>query len=324
MNDRSDTMPRPANTTGSHFEHVDSGDANDQNESVVRNPKALWALLETSALNWMDDKAPRLGAALAYYTAFSLAPLLVIVIAVAGLVFGPEAASGQIASQIKGVVGEDWARAIESMVASANKPSSSKMATALGIAMLFVGAAGLFGQLQDALNTIWKVQPKPGRGIVGFIHDRFLSFSMVLGTAFLLLVSLVISAGLAALGSLFGQWGVSLVGQAVNLVTSFAVITLLFAMIFRFLPDAKIGWRDVWLGAVVTSLLFSLGKFLIGLYLGQTGTASAYGAAGSLAVLLIWLYYSAQIFLLGAELTKAFADRFGSRIVPKENAMPVP
>ena len=227
-------------------------------------------------------------------------------------------------STLEDPTGEDGAKAIESMVASANKPASSTWATVLGIVMLFVGAAGLFGQLQDALNTIWKVQPKPGRGIVGFIHDRFLSFSMVLGTAFLLLLSLVISAALAALGSLFGEWGTSLAGQCFNLVTSFVVITFLFAMIYRFLPDAKIAWRDVWPGAIVTSLLFSGGKSLIGFYLGQTGTASAYGAAGSLAVLLIWLYYSAQIFLFGAELTKAYADRFGSRIIPKENAMPAP
>jgi membrane protein len=290
-------------------------------QGLVPRFKLLLKLLKDSTLACVNDNTSMFGAALAYYTAFSLAPILVIAIAVAGLLFGPEAASGQIAAEIKSVVGDDGAKAIESMVADANKPTSSAWATVIGFVMLLVGAAGLFGQLQGALNTIWKVKAKPGRGIMGFIRDRFLSFSMVLGTAFLLLISLVVNAILAALGSLFGEWGASIVGQGLNLVTSFAVITLLFAMIFRFLPDAKIAWRDVWLGAVITSLLFSIGKFIIGFYLGQAGTASAYGAAGSLAVLLIWLYYSAQIFLFGAELTKAYADCFGSRIIPKENAM---
>ena len=189
--------------------------------------------------------------------------------------------------------------------------------------MLLLGAAGLFGELQGALNTIWGVRPKPGRGVLGLLRDRFLSFSMVLGTTFLLLVSLVVSAALAALGSLFGEWQTAVVGQVVNQVISLGVVTLLFAMIYRFLPDVKIAWRDVWLGAVITAVLFTVGKYLIGLYLGRTSTASAFGAAGSLAVLLIWLYYSAQIFLFGAEFTKVHANRFGSRIVPAENAEPV-
>jgi membrane protein len=189
--------------------------------------------------------------------------------------------------------------------------------------MLLVGALGLFGQLQDALNTVWQVQPKAGRGMLGFLRDRFLSFSMVLGTAFLLLVSLVISAALSALGGLLGDWGASVIGQIVNAAVTLLVITLLFAMIYRFLPDAQIAWRDVWFGAVFTTVLFTVGKYLIGFYLGRAGTASAYGAAGSFAALLIWLYYSAQIFLFGAELTKAHADRCGSRIVPKDNAVSV-
>jgi len=280
-------------------------------------------VLKEAGGEWVEDKASRLGAALAYYTVFSLAPLLVIVIAVAGFFFGPEAAQGQIAGQIRSVVGEEGAQAVQDMIKHAQHPGASALASAVGVVILLCGAAGLFGQLQDALNTIWEIQPKPGRGVWGFIRDRFLSFSMVLGTCFLLLVSLVISAALAALGSLFGEWQASVVGQAVNFVVSFAVITGLFAMIFRFLPDAKIAWRDVWLGAVVTSLLFSVGKFAIGLYLGHSSVGSAYGAAGSLAVLLVWIYYSAQIFLFGGELTKAFADHFGSRIVPKENAEPV-
>jgi membrane protein len=289
----------------------------------MMNPQEYWALLKQTGSEWLEDKAPRLGAALAYYTIFSLAPLLVIIIAVAGFVFGREAAQGYLLGQIEGLVGEQGGQAIQAMVASASQSGSGVVGSVLGIAMLLFGAAGLFGQLQDALNTIWEVQPKPGRGVLGFLQDRFLSFSMVLGSAFLLLVSLVVSAALAALGSLFGDWQTSVVGQILNQFLSLAVVTLLFAMIYRFLPDAKIAWKDVWLGAVITAVLFTLGKVLIGLYLGHTSTASAYGAAGSLAVLLIWLYYSAQIFLFGAEFTKVYANRYGSRIVPAENAMPV-
>ena len=285
--------------------------------------KDVGGLFKDAGSQWLEHKASRLGAALAYYTAFSLAPLLVIVIGIVGLVFGREAATGQIAEQIEGVVGKDGAKAIEAMVASASEPTSGVLATVIGIVMLLVGALGLFAQLQDALNTVWEVQPKAGRGWRGFVKDRLLSFSMVLGTAFLLLISLVVSAALATLDGLLGEWGATGFGQVLHIGVSFVVFTLLFAMIYRFLPDAKISWRDVWFGAGFTTVLFVLGKFLIGLYLGKTGTASAYGAAGSLAALLIWLYYSSQIFLFGAELTQAFAHRYGSRIVPKDNAIPV-
>lgn len=287
------------------------------------NPHAYWSLLKASGSAWLEDKASRLGAALAYYTVFSIAPLLVIIIAIASLVFGREAAQGQLLGQLEGLVGEQGGKAIQTMVASASQSGSGVLGSILGIIMLLVGAAGLFGQLQDALDTIWEVQPKPGRGILGFLRDRFLSFSMVFGTAFLLLVSLVVSTALAALSGLLGEWRISIVGQVINQLLSLVVITLLFAMIYRFLPDAKIAWRDVWLGAFVTALLFTIGKFLIGLYLGHTSAASAYGVAGSLAVLLIWLYYSAQIFLFGAEFTKVYAARYGSRIVPADNAVPM-
>ena len=287
------------------------------------NPKTIWLLAKDAGSQFMEDKAPRLGAALAYYTIFSLAPLLVIVIAIAGLVFRREAVAGQLAAEMQNLIGEQGAKAIEDMVASASKPQAGAIATIIGVAMLLFGAMGLFGQLQDAMNTIWEVQPKPGRGIMGFLRDRLLSLSMVLGTAFLLLVSLVITAALSALSGIFGNWQGGLIGQGVNALVSFAVISLLFAMIYRFLPDAKIAWRDVWLGAAITALLFVLGKWLIGLYLGHASVGSAYGAAGSLAVLLVWLYYSAQIFLYGAEFTKAYANRFGSRIVPSENAVRV-
>lgn len=263
------------------------------------------------------------GAALAYYTVFSLAPLLLITIAVAGLIFGTQSAEGRIVDQIRGLVGEKGGEAIQDMIANAHTSGSGILATVAGVAMLLFGAMGLFGQLQDTLDTIWEVEPKSGRGILGFLKDRLLSFTMVMGTAFLLLMSLVISAGLAALGGALGDWHTSLIGQAINVIVSLAVIAALFAMIFRFLPDAKIAWRDVWLGAVLTAVLFTIGKVGIGLYLGHSSGASSYGAAGSLAVLFIWMYYSAQIFLFGAELTKAYANRFGSRIVPDENAVPV-
>jgi membrane protein len=282
-----------------------------------------WSLVKESGAQWLEHKASRLGAALAYYTAFALAPLLLISIAVGGLVFGREATQGRIMGQVQGLVGEQGGKALEAMIAGAQKPSASIWATVLGIIMLLLGAAGVFGQLQDALNTVWQVQPKPGRGFWGFIMDRFLSISMVLGTAFLLLVSLVLSAAFTAIGGLMGDWFTGIIGQSVNFLISFVLITVLFAMIYRYLPDAVIAWRDVWLGAVATAILFVIGKALIGLYLGYGAVGSTYGAVGSLAVLLIWLYYSAQIFLFGAELTKAYASHFGSRIVPSPNAEPV-
>ncbi|MFL5242998.1 MAG: YihY/virulence factor BrkB family protein [Gemmataceae bacterium] len=287
------------------------------------NIREYGGLLKDSGSQWMEDKAPRLGAALAYYMIFSLAPLLVIVIGIAGLVFKHGAAESHVIDQMQNLVGEEGAKGIRSMVESAGKHESGLVGSILGIAMLLFGAAGLFGQLQDALNTIWEVEPKPGRGVWGFIQDRFLSISMVLGIAFLLMASLVVSAAVAAFVQLFGDVAAGVVGHVLNEIVSLIVTTLLFAMIFRFLPDAKIAWRDVWLGAALTALLFEIGKFLIGLYLGHSGVASAYGAAGSLAVLLIWLYYSSQIFLYGAEFTKAYANKFGSRIVPAENAVPV-
>lgn len=282
-----------------------------------------WPVVKDAGSQWVEDKAARLGAALAYYSIFSIAPLLVIAIAVAGFVFGPEAARGEVSRQVGQMVGEKGGEAIESMVEAANKPGAGTVATVLGVVMLLVGAAGLFGQLQDALNTIWEVRPKPGRGVWGFVRDRFLSLSMVLGVAFLLLVSLIISAALAAVGGLLGDLQTSVVGQVITTAIDLLVISVMFALIYRFLPDAEIAWRDVWFGAGVTAALFVVGKVLIGVYLGRAGVASAFGAAGSLAVLLVWLYYAAQIFLFGAELTKAYADRMGSRIKPKPHAEPV-
>lgn len=287
------------------------------------NVAELPAVISEATKEWVADKAPRLGAALAYYSIFSLAPLLVIAIGLAGLVFGKEAAQTQLKSQTEHLVGKEGGEAVQMMLASANEKKKGGVAATLGIVMLLVGAAGVFGQLQDALNTIWEVQPKPGRGFFGLLRDRFLSLSMVMGVAFLLLISLLISTALAAVGSQFGEWQTGALGQIVAAVVDLLVISALFALIYKFLPDAKIAWRDVWFGAVVTAILFVIGKLLIGLYLGRAAVGSAYGAAGSLAVLLVWLYYASQIFLFGAELTKAYANRLGSRIKPKDYAEPV-
>jgi membrane protein len=281
---------------------------------------SFWPIVQEAASQWVADKAPRLGAALAYYTIFSIAPLLVIAIGIAGLVFGEETARVELAAQVDHLVGKKGGEAVDAMLESASDPVNGTVGTALGIIMLFLGAAGLFGQLQDALNTVWEVQPKPGRGVWGVIRDRFLSMTMVLGISFLLLVSLIVSAILSAIGGAFGDFQLVVAGQILTTLLDLVVITLLFALIFRYLPDAEVAWRDVWFGAATTAVLFTVGKFLIGFYLGQAGVGSAFGAVGSLAVLLVWLYYASQILLFGAELTKAYANRMGSRIRPKEHA----
>ena len=289
------------------------------------NLASYWQVLKAAGLEWMKDKIPQLGAALAFYSVLSMAPLLVIAIAVAGMVFGQEAASGQLDAQIRELVGKEGAGAVKEMLANAQKPREGILATVVGVVTLLVAASGVFGQLQDSMNTIWEVEPKPGRGIWGLIKDRFLSLSMVFGVGFLLLISLILSSALSALGGAFG--GLLPVPEAllhgVELVVSFTVVTLLFAMIYKFLPDVKIAWGDVWFGSVITALLFTAGKFAIGLYLGKSSFGSAYGAAGSLVVLLVWIYYSSQILFFGAEFTKAYANQKGSRIRPDEGARPV-
>jgi len=288
-------------------------------------PRSWWGLLKTTFADWQEDKVPRLGAALAYYTMFSLAPLIVIAIAVAGLIFGEQAVQGRFQEQLSGVLGNEAAQGVQALVASAQKPELGSIAAIIGVVVLLFGASGVFGELQDALNTIWEVKPKPGRGVWGIIRDRFLSFSMVMGVCFLLLVSLVISTGVAAVQQAVGN-NMELsepAAHALNFVITFGIITLLFAMIFKILPDVEIGWRDVWLGAVVTALLFTIGKLLIGLYLGHAAVSSSYGAAGSVVVVLIWTYYSAQILYLGAEFTQVYARTYGSRIRPSANALPV-
>ena len=282
------------------------------------------AILQETLAAWSEDKVPRLGAALAYYTLFSLAPLLIIIIAVASLIFGEDAAQGRIAGEIKGLIGEKGAEAIQAMLQNAGaEKSSGIVATIIGLATLLFGASGVFGELQDALNTIWGVKPKPGRGIFDIVRARFFSFAMVLGIVFLLLVSLVVSAALAALGK-FGSGRVPTpLLHGVDLVVSIGAVALLFAMIFKILPDVRIAWRHVWVGAFATSILFTVGKILIGLYLGRSSVGSAFGAAGSLVVVLVWIYYSAQILFLGAEITKAYARRFAPALAPTADALPV-
>ena len=283
---------------------------------VWTNPKALWGLIKESVKAWNDDYAPSMGAALAYYTLFSVAPLLIIVIAVAGLVFGQDAAQGAIFAQLQGLIGDEGATAIEGLVKSANKPATSTIATIVGVVTLIVGATTVFGELQSDLDRIWKAPAAPkASGLWRLVRTRVLSFGLVLGMGFVLLVSLVLSATLAALGNLYGGWfeNFEWLLHIVNFIVSFAVITGLFAMIYKILPRVPISWHDVWIGSAATALLFAVGKFAIGLYLGKSGVVSGFGAAGSLVLLLLWVYYSAQIFLMGAEFTWAYAHRYGSR-----------
>lgn len=292
---------------------------------VSMTPKVIFGLLKDTFSKWQEDKAGKLAAALAYYTAFSLAPLLIIVIAIASLVFGQEAAQGDIVRQIQGLVGKQGAEAVQAMIQNARKPAEGTIATLISIVILLFGATGVFAELQDSLNTIWEVAPKPGRGMINIIRSRSLSFAMVLGIGFLLLVSLILSAGLEAVGNYFKDMvpNLTLLWQTLNFAISFGIVTVLFAMIYRVLPDAKIAWDDVWIGSAITSLLFSIGKWLIGLYLGNSSIGSTYGAAGSFVVLLLWVNYSAQILFFGAEFTKVYANKYGSQIVPDENAIPI-
>jgi membrane protein len=287
------------------------------------SPKAFSHLLRATFHDWIEDKAPRLGAALAYYSVFSIGPLVLLTIGAASLIFGAEAAQGEVADEIRGTVGEPVAKALQQTLLQGHQSGWGTRATILGILTLLFGASGVFGQLQDALNTVWKVAPKPGRGISGIIRDRFLSFTMVLGTGFLLLVSLVLTAALSALSTSLSRAlpGSVVLWQLGNQLFAFGVITLLFAMIFRILPDARIAWRDVWIGAMLTAALFSLGKLLLGWYLGWEAVASGFGAASSLVVILLWVYYSSLILLFGAEFTRVYAQQFGSGVEPASNAV---
>jgi membrane protein len=271
-------------------------------------------LVRLAVSGWMDDYAASMGAALAYYAMFSMAPLLVISIAVAALVFGHEAAQTEIMEQLRGLVGPEGAQAAQSMLASAQAPKSGVIATVLSAIMLLIGATTVFGEIESDLNRVWKAPVRTKTGIWGLLRSRVLSLGLVVSVGFVLLVSLIVSAGLAAFGKYWAPWfgGIEVLLQIANFVLSIAIFTVLFGLMYKVLPRKPIAWRDVWIGAGITALLFSLGKFLIGLYIGRSAIASAYGAAGAVLVLLIWAYYSAQIFLLGAEFTRAYAERYGS------------
>jgi len=284
----------------------------------------LLPLLKDAASDWVDDGAMRLSSSLAYYAIFSLAPLLVIVISMAGLFFGEEAARGELAHQIASLAGRGAGEAIQSAIqSSAAQKATGVLATILSTALLLFGASTVFAELKDALNTIWGVVVKPGRPFFTLVRDRFFSFSIVLAIGFLLLVSLIISVLLAALSHyMSGRFQLpTMVWKTWDLVLSFAIVSGLFAMIFKLLPNVLLRWRDVWLGAVATSLLFTLGKFVIGYYLATSSIASSFGAAGSVVIVLAWIYYSACILFFGAEITKGYARKFGSGVMPNSRAV---
>jgi membrane protein len=280
---------------------------------VVLTP--VTAFLREVVQEWSKDNALTLGAALAYYTIFSMAPLLVLAIAVAGLVFGRAAAQGEIVAQIQGMLGASGAELIESMIERASEPASGMLATVISLATMLFGASGVFGQLQGSLNQIWGAEGARRTGVKGQLQRRAASFSMILVMGFLLLVSLALSALISGLHSFIDEYFTvpSELLSLANVSVSFMIVMAMFAMIFKLLPDARIEWRDVWLGAAVTALLFTLGKSLIGIYLGRAGITSVYGAAGSLVLVLLWVYYSAQLLFLGAEFTEVYSRRFGSR-----------
>jgi len=272
--------------------------------------KYAWPALRRTVPAALDSHVPRLGAALSYYTLFAIAPMFIIALAVAGFWFGEEAARRELFGQLSGLVGSEGAEALQSLIAAANRPRAGMVATVVAIITLLVGATGAFVELQDALNTLWKVEQTAGHGVWLFLKSRLLSFAMVVGIGFLLMVSLIVNAILAALGGWMQRVlpGGSAVWQILNFLISLGIITVLFALIFKVLPDAKIAWRDVWVGAMLTALLFNMGKFLLGFYLGRATVTSAYGSAGSLVVILIWVYYSAQILFFGAKYTQIYAE----------------
>ena len=296
-----------------------------QQEAERGTPSQIGQLHKEATSAWLDDYAPSMGASISYYALFSLAPLLVIVISVAGVVFGREAAQGEIVAQLAGIMGQEGAQAVQAMLKAAREPKDSLAATVISLVIFLIGATATFAELQNALDRIWKVPPLKGRsGLWFLLRTRLLSFGLVLGMGFLLTVSLAVSAALAALGRWWNDWfaGWEVVLEIVNFAVSACIFTLLFAMIYKIMPRARIAWRDVWTGATVTSLLFMVGKAFIGLYLGKSGLASGFGAAGSVVVLIAWVYYSAQIFLWGAEYTWVYANRRGSR-TPLTSAPPL-
>jgi membrane protein len=288
--------------------------------------RSWWKIVTEVVGNWNQHGAAAQSAALAFYTLFSLAPVLVVVIAMAGAVFGREAVRGQIVAEFSGLMGRDAAELVQEVIRSAARPASGRIATALGLITLLFGASGVFVQLQEALNRVWDVAPKPGAVFTTLLRKRLLSFSLVLGIGFLLMVSLVLSAALSAVGRALERLSAPVwLFEGANFLVSFFAVALVFALIYRMLPDVHLAWRDVATGALLTALLFVVGKTLIGIYLGRTGMASAYGAAGSLVVVLLWVYYSSLVFFFGAELTRILSRPHRSgKAKPEAGAMKVP
>ena len=277
--------------------------------------KKIWLLIKTTVIAWNDDYVASMGAALAFYTLFSIAPLLLIVLSVMGFVFGAEAARGEIAQQLQNLMGEQSALTVQALLQNANKPTDGMVATIIGVLLLLIGATTVFGELQSALDRIWRAPERlPISGIIPFLRSRLLSFGMIFGIGFILMVSLIFNAALLV----FSQWWSLqfkwlIIINSVNLVFSFVMTTAMFALIYKYIPSVKIRWSEVWLGALITAALFTVGKYLIGLYMTKSAVASGFGAAGSVVALLVWVYYSAQIFLLGAEFTWAYSTLYGSR-----------
>lgn len=283
-------------------------------------------LLKDAVRGWVEHRAQRLGASLAFYTTLALAPLSIIAVAVAGYFFGAEAARGEIVDQIDHLVGQQGAIAVEELIHKASEPHQSRLATLISIVLLVIGATGVFAELKDSLDVIWEVKRKPGLGIWAMAKTQLLAFAVVIGTGFLLLVSLVLTATLTAFSQWLGQWlpGTLWTAYVLDLLISFLIITLLFTLIFKLLPDVTVSWKDVWIGSVFTAVLFMVGKFLIGIYIGSASIGSIYGAAGSLVIVLVWTYYSSQILFFGAELIRAYAKYFDpAQIVPTELAVPM-
>ena len=287
---------------------------------------AWWLLIKETITAWLADYAPSMGAALSYYTVFSMAPTLLIVISVAGLVFGADAVRGEILGQLSYLMGPAAAGTVQQVLASMHQPSHGVAGTLIGVALVLAGATSVFGELQNALDRIWHASAREASGLFSLVRARLVSFGMILGIAFLLIVSLVLSAAISALGKwwagAFGRW--ELLAQTVNALVGFAITMGSFAAIYRMIPRVAIRWSDVWLGAAVTSLMFTVGRLLIGIYIGKTGIASVFGAAGSLVVVFVWVYYSAQIFLLGAEFTRVYALNYGSLRGSEEDRGPAP
>lgn len=291
-----------------------------------RGLRGFYRLLVDTVSSWIEDFAPSMGAALSYYTLFSLAPLLLIVVSVAGLVFGEEAARGEVFGQLQGMLGDEGAAAVQSLLQSVDVGGKGPLGSIVGVVLLAIGATTVFGELQSDLDRIWR-SPRRQRpsGIWGLLRTRLLSFGLILALGFLLIVSLVVSAAISALGKwwspVFGDW--EWLAQIIDFVVSFAILAAIFMMIYKLMPSVRIAWRDVLLGSIVTAALFTIGKFLIGLYVGKSGVASGFGAASSIVVVMVWVYYSAQIFLLGAEFTWVYAGRYGSRRGEQTRERPV-